>query len=157
MGMSGKRRTEEWNLGTDANAEDKAAVDRRQNNKMLSQCPSGIAQRPPHHAIAVPTAMQNRVTMSVAPPLGNKWSKKSPTLQPSSTSLLLISSVWTSFFVRVHLTSLLLISPGLWSRLCVSFLLSLYTDSSYVLRLCFQRSLDNRKCLRVVFYRLVSY
>ena len=34
---------------------------------------SGIAQRPPHHAIAVPTAMQNRVTktMSVAPPLGN--------------------------------------------------------------------------------------
>ena len=37
------------------------------------QCPSGIAQRPPHHAIAVPTATQNRVTktMSVAPPLGN--------------------------------------------------------------------------------------
>ena len=51
-----------------------AAVDRRQNNKKLRQCPSGIAQRPPHHAIAVPTAMQNRVTktMSVAPPLGNK-------------------------------------------------------------------------------------
>ena len=38
----------------------KAAVDRRQNNRMLRQCPSGIAQRPPHHAIAVPTAMQNR-------------------------------------------------------------------------------------------------
>ena len=36
----------------------KAAVDRRQN-KMLWQCSSGIAQRPPHHAIAVPTAMQN--------------------------------------------------------------------------------------------------
>ena len=35
----------------------KAAVDRRQNNKMLRQCPSGIAQRPPHHAIAVPTAL----------------------------------------------------------------------------------------------------
>ena len=49
----------------------KAAVDPRQNNKMLRQCPSGIAQRPLHHAIAVPTAMQNRVTMSVAPPLGN--------------------------------------------------------------------------------------
>ena len=46
----------------------KAAVDRRQNNRMLRRCPSGIAQRPPHHAIAVPTAMQNRVTktMSVA-------------------------------------------------------------------------------------------
>ena len=25
----------------------------------LRQCPSGIAQRPPHHAIAVPTALQN--------------------------------------------------------------------------------------------------
>ena len=40
----------------------KPAVDRRQNNRMLKQCPSGIAQRPPHHAVAVPTAMQNTVT-----------------------------------------------------------------------------------------------
>ena len=50
-----------------------AAVDRRQKTRMLGQCPSGIAQRPPLHAIAVPTAMQNRVTktMSVALPLGN--------------------------------------------------------------------------------------
>ena len=49
----------------------KAAVDRRQNNRMLWQCPSSIAQRP--RTIAVPTAMQNRVTktMSVVPPLGN--------------------------------------------------------------------------------------
>ena len=51
------------------NRKTKAAVDRRQNNTMLRQCPSGIAQRPPHHAVAVPTAMQNRVTKSVAPPL----------------------------------------------------------------------------------------
>ena len=42
----------------------KSAVDRRKNNQMLRQCPSGIAQRPPHHAIAVPTGMQNRVTMT---------------------------------------------------------------------------------------------
>ena len=72
-----------------------AALDRRQNSRMLiRQCPSGIAQRPPHHATAVPTAMQNRATktMSVAPPLGSNWSKRSPTLKPSSTSLLLISS-----------------------------------------------------------------
>ena len=50
----------------------KAAMDCRQNNRMLRQCLSGIVQRPPHHATAVPTAMQNRVTktMSVAPPLG---------------------------------------------------------------------------------------
>ena len=60
------------------------------------QCPSGIAQRPQHHAIAVPTTMQNRVTktMSVVPPLGNNWSRRSPTLSlsPITTSLLLISS-----------------------------------------------------------------
>ena len=37
----------------------KAAVDRRQNNKMLRQCPPGIAQQLPYHAIAVLTAMQN--------------------------------------------------------------------------------------------------
>ena len=51
-----------------------AAVDSRQNNKMLRQCPSGIAQRPQHHAIAVLHVMQNRVTkaMSVALPLGMK-------------------------------------------------------------------------------------
>ena len=41
-----------------------AAVDRRQNNRMLRQCPSGIAQRPPHYAIAVPTAVQNRQSHS---------------------------------------------------------------------------------------------
>ena len=40
-------------------------VDRRQNNKMLRQCPSGIVQRPPHHAIAVPPAMQNSYKDSV--------------------------------------------------------------------------------------------
>ena len=47
-------------------------MDRRQNNSMLRQCPSGIAQQPPHHAIAVPTAVQNSVTKtkSIAPPLG---------------------------------------------------------------------------------------
>ena len=50
-----------------------AAVDRRQNNRMLRQCPPGIVQQLPYHAVAVPTAIRNRVTktMSVAPPLGN--------------------------------------------------------------------------------------
>ena len=44
----------------------KAAVDRRQNNRMFRQCPPGVAQRPPHRAIAVPTAMQNRVTKTMS-------------------------------------------------------------------------------------------
>ena len=51
----------------------KDAVDRRQNNRMLRQCPLGIAQQLVYFAIAVPmTAMRNRVTKttSVAPPLG---------------------------------------------------------------------------------------
>ena len=49
----------------------KAAVDRRRNNKMLRQCPLGIAQQLPDHA--VPNAMRNRLTktMSVAPLLRN--------------------------------------------------------------------------------------
>ena len=46
------------------------AVDRRQNNKTLRQCPLGIAQQLLYYAIAVPTAMRNRVTMSIAPPFG---------------------------------------------------------------------------------------
>ena len=49
------------------------AVDRRQNNRMLRQRPLGIAQQLVYYAIAVPTAVRNRVTktMSVAPLLGN--------------------------------------------------------------------------------------
>ena len=49
----------------------KAAVDRRQNDRMLRQCPPGIAQQLVYYVVAVPTAVRNRVTMSVAPPLGN--------------------------------------------------------------------------------------
>ena len=45
------------------------AVDRRPNNKMLRQCPSGTAQQLPYHAIAVPTAMRN--TLSHQAPLPN--------------------------------------------------------------------------------------
>ena len=35
---------------------------RRQPGRPGLPCPSGITQRPPHHAIAVPTATQNRAT-----------------------------------------------------------------------------------------------
>ena len=96
-----------------------AAVDHRQNNRILRQCPSGIAQRPPQHAIAVPTAMQNRVTktMSVAPPLGNSCSKRSPTLSLAQHHLPALDLFWASFFMRVQLTSFLLISPGLVNKL----------------------------------------
>ena len=74
-----------------ANSEDQDAVDRRQNNKVLRQCPLAIAQQLVHYAIAVSTAVRNRVTktMSVALLLGNHRRKRSPTSKTSSTSLLL--------------------------------------------------------------------
>ena len=81
MGTSGKRGIEEWNFERGASPEEaptpktKTAVDRRQNNRMLIKAVSvrHCAVSIPHHVVAVPTAMQNRVTktMSVAPPLGN--------------------------------------------------------------------------------------
>ena len=65
-------------------------------------------------------SMQNRVTktMSVAPPLGNNWSKRSPTFSHSLAQhhLSALDLLWANFFVRVQLTSLLLISPGLWYK-----------------------------------------
>ena len=48
--------------------------------------------------------------MFVAPPLGNNWSKRSPTLKPSTTSLLLISSGLTSLGESRS-------SPSSWFRL----------------------------------------
>ena len=70
-----------------------------------------IAEQLVYYAVAVSTAVQSRVTrtVSVALLLSNKWSRKVQLSEPSSTSLLLISSglSWGS-----STTSLLLISPG---------------------------------------------
>ena len=101
-----ERGKEEWNLETGANPEDQGC-----HGPPPEQQPPGIAQQLPYHAIAVSTAMQNRVTktMSVALLLGYNWSKKGPTLKPSSTPMLLISSGLTC---GSSTTSLLLISPG---------------------------------------------
>ena len=117
-----ERGTEEWNLETGANLEDQGCrgpPPERQDVKAVS----GITQRPQHYAIAVPTAMQNRVTktMSVSPPLGNNWSKRSPTLslQPSTTSLLLISSGLASSWESSSPPS----PPSSWSRLDCSAVL----------------------------------
>ena len=54
----------------------KAAVDRCQKNKMLRQRPSGIAQRPPHHAIAVPTAEQSHKDNVHSPAIGKQLKQK---------------------------------------------------------------------------------
>ena len=91
----------------------RSVASRRQNNRMLRQCPSGIAQRPPHHAVAVPTAMQSSYKDNArSSAVGNQpKQKKSNSL--AQHHLPALDLFWASFFVRVRLTSLLLISPGL--------------------------------------------
>ena len=74
-----ERGKEECNLETGADAEDQGCrgpPPEQQNVNYIRQCPPGIAQQLPYHAIAVPTAMQNRVT--------NNGSERSLTLKPSS-------------------------------------------------------------------------
>ena len=58
-GTSGKRGQKSETSKQAPTRKTKAAVDRRQNNRMLRQCPAGIAQQVPYHAIVVPIAMQN--------------------------------------------------------------------------------------------------
>ena len=91
------------------------AVDRCQNNRMLRQCPSGIAQQPPHCTIAVPTATQNRVTKKTSSSATGQQQKqkKSNSLPIAQHHLPVLDLFWDSFFVRVQLTLILLISPGL--------------------------------------------
>ena len=90
-----------------------AAVDRHQNNKMLRQCPSGIAQRPPHHAIAVPAAMQNSHNVRSSAVRKQLKQKKSNSLSIAQLHLPVLDLFWVNFLLGVQLTSFLLISPGL--------------------------------------------
>jgi len=72
-GTSGKEEEKSETSRQAATQKTKAAMDCHQNNKMLWQGPPGIVQQLLHHAVAVPTAVQNRVTktMSVAVLSGN--------------------------------------------------------------------------------------
>ena len=76
-----------------ANPEDQDAVDRRQNKNVKAES-LALAQQLVYYAADVSNAVRNRVTktMSVAPLLTNNGCGRSPTVKPSSTSLLLISS-----------------------------------------------------------------
>ena len=81
---------------------------------MLRQCPSGIAQRPQHHAVAVPPAMQNSHNDYVSSStVGKQLKQKSNSLSTAQHPLPALDLSWASFFLRVQLTYLLLISPGL--------------------------------------------
>ena len=110
----GDRRLSETSKQWGANPEDQGCrgpPPERQNVKAVSvrHC-AGATARP--RPVAVPTAMQNRVTktLSVAPPLGNNWKRQKKS--NSLSSRLLISSGLASS--RFQPTSLLLISPGLY-------------------------------------------
>ena len=122
----------------------KDAMDRCQNNKNVQEVSPhhcAAASILFYYTAAVSTTVQNshkdnvrtvrnRVTTRLL--LRNNWGKRSPTFKPCSISLLFICSglTWGSFlllispgpaevsnfFVRVQLTSLLLILPGLDSK-----------------------------------------
>ena len=88
-----------------------AAVDRRQNNGTLRQCPSGIAQRPPEHS------HKDSVRSSAVGKQLKQTKSNSLSLSLAQLHLPTLDLFWANFFVRVQLTSLLLISPGLcWSE-----------------------------------------
>ena len=112
-GTSGKRGQKSETSRQAPTRKTKAAVDRRQNNRMLRQCPSGTAQRPPHHAIAVPTAMQDSHKDNVCSSAVGNQPKQKKSYSLAQLRLPPLDLFWASFFVRVQLTSLLLISPGL--------------------------------------------
>ena len=80
----------------------KAAVDSRQNNRTLRQCRSGIAQRPPRHAIAVPTAMQNSHKDNIRSSAVGKQlkQKKSNYLSIAQHHLPALDLFWASFFLE---------------------------------------------------------
>ena len=86
----------------------KAAVDRRQNNKMLRQCLSGTAQRPPCHAVAVPTAMQNRVATldNVRSSAVGKQLKQKKSNSQAQLHLPALDLFWANSRVRHHLPPL---------------------------------------------------
>ena len=89
----------------------KAAVDLRQNNRMLKQCPSGIAHRPPHHAIAVPPAVQNSHKDNVRSPAFGKQLKQKKSNSQAQLHLPALDLFWANLWVQHHLPPLDLAWP----------------------------------------------
>ena len=110
---------------------DRRDVDRRQNNGSVKAVSLAIAQRLVHCAIALSTAVlgqshkDNVSCTAVDEQLGQLEAKEVQPAQPSSTSLLMITSglTWRSRFHLPPLRSLdLLISPGTLMATCSTFL-----------------------------------
>ena len=80
----------------------KDAVDRRRNNRMLRQCPLGISQQLQYHAIAVPTAMQDRHIDKVrSSAVGKQLKQKKSNLQ-GQLHLPTLDLFWALWRVQHH-------------------------------------------------------
>ena len=83
-----------------------AAVDRRQNNRMLTQCPPGIAQQLPYHAIAVLTAMQNSHKDNVRSSAAEKQLKRKKANSQAQLHIPALDLIWANLWVLHHLPAL---------------------------------------------------
>ena len=83
-------------------------MDRRQNNKMLGQCPLGIAQQLPYHAVAVPTAMQNKQSHkdNVRNSAAGKQLKRKKSNSQAQHHLPTLDLFWANLWVQHHLPPL---------------------------------------------------
>ena len=84
----------------------KDAVDRRQNNKMLRQCPLGFVQQLQYHAIAVPTAMQNSHKDNVRSSAAGKHLKQKKSNLQAQLHLPPLDLFWANLRVQHHLPPL---------------------------------------------------
>ena len=122
MGTSGKRGTEEWNLETGANPKDQGCCGpppEQQNVKAVSvqHCAATTAPRNCCPNCYAEQSHKDNIHSSTV----GKQLKQKKSNSPAQHHLPALDLFWaSSFFVRVQLTSLLLISPGLcrvlWKR-----------------------------------------
>ena len=103
--------------------------------EVLRRCPHAIAQRPVHCAIAVSTAVLDRVTktMSVAPLLTNNLDNSKQKTCSAQLHLPTHDLFWANVRVQLHLPPLrsldLLISPGTLFRPSAFLLILFYTTT----------------------------
>ena len=123
-------------------------MDRRENNRMLRRCPLAIAQQLVYYAVAVSTAVRNRVTktMSIALPAVEKQLRQKKSNFQAQLHLPALDLVWANLKVQLHLPALGLFWANLkvqhhlplldlaWTRLRVK-LRNLTTDILF-LKLC---------------------
>ena len=134
-----KREIEEWNLETGTNPEDQGCCGlppEQQNVKAVSVWHCTATTAPCN---CCPNCYAHNVRSSAA----WKQLKQKKSNSQAQHHLSALDLFWASFFVRVQLTSLVLISPRLWSCIITAFSLSLiYWGASTSPRHCQDFSLS---------------